>query len=217
MCGRYALIYDDAFHVRFHVAPPRLDVTWSYNVAPGRDVPVVAHAAEGRQLALVRWGLRPAWLTGPGSTRGIINVRAETLTAKPTFRAALRHGRVLVPATGFYEWAKDARGAKQPYFFRGAEAYLAFAGLRDGDGVAILTTAANATVARVHGRMPAILDPTEEARWIDPALGEDEAAALLTPAPDSLLTATVVSRAVNNARIDGPELLTPYDASDAAA
>ena len=54
---------------------------------------------------------------------------------------------------------------------------LAFAGLwdrweRDGqvlESGTILVTPANALLASIHDRMPAILDPADEARWLDPA------------------------------------------------
>jgi putative SOS response-associated peptidase YedK len=34
----------------------------------------------------------------------VINAKSETLTFVQMFKDAFRNGRVLIPATGFYEW-----------------------------------------------------------------------------------------------------------------
>ena len=79
----------------------------------------------------------------------------------------MRHRRCLVPADGFYEWT-GARGSKQPDFIRLNDNRLfAFAGLSEtwlgADGseietMAILTTGANGDMARIHDRMPVIIE-----------------------------------------------------------
>lgn len=108
---------------------------------------------------------------------------------------------------------------KQPYAIARTDGKpLAFAGLWEGwrapDGwvlrtFAIVTTAANALMRKLHDRMPVIL---EEAAW--PAwLGEVEGdpASLLQPGNDGVLQLWPVSRAVNNVRNDDPDLLDRLD------
>jgi putative SOS response-associated peptidase YedK len=83
----------------------------------------------------------------------------------------------LIPADGFYEWARRANG-KQPYCFEVNNGELfAFAGLwdgwRDSNGqwvktCSILTTTPNAVTSAVHDRMPVILDPDSYDIWLDP-------------------------------------------------
>jgi putative SOS response-associated peptidase YedK len=212
MCGRYTLTTPVArLAERF-----RLDATPSlpfrYNVAPSQPVPAVRAGPEGgRSLALLRWGLVPSWAADPSIGNRLVNARSETVAEKPAFRAAFRQRRCLLPADGFFEWRKEGR-QKQPYWFRLRDAGpFAFAGLweqwtaPDGarvESAAVLTTAANELVRPLHDRMPVILRPEDHDRWLAPGPGD---AALLVPYPAGEMTATPVSRWVNDARHEGPE------------
>ena len=128
----------------------------------------------------------------------------------------MRHRRCLVPADGFYEW-KDARGSKQPHFIRMNDSRLfAFTGLSEtclgADGseieaMAILTTGANGDMARIHDRMPVIIETRDFGHWLDCSSGSAEGVKdLLAPLPDGRLTITAVSPTLNNPRAEGPEL-----------
>jgi putative SOS response-associated peptidase YedK len=56
------------------------------------------------------------------------------------------------------------------------------------DTVAIITTSANAEVAPLHNRMPAIISPPDFSLWLDSSAPNlTEALSLLRPAPDGLL------------------------------
>ena len=57
-----------------------------------------------RKLAMLRWGLLPAWVKDPAKVQQPINAKAETAAEKPMFRDAFKRRRCLVPADGFYEW-----------------------------------------------------------------------------------------------------------------
>ena len=106
----------------------------------------------------------------------MINAKAETVAEKPAYRAAFKARPCLVPADGFYEWAKRASGAKQPYFFTTKDrAPFAFAGLWEAwhakDAVpletfTILTTAPNALCAPIHDRMPVMLSREDWDLWL---------------------------------------------------
>ncbi len=95
---------------------------------------------------------------------------------------------------------------------------MAFAGLWEhwksletGEGIdscAIIVTDANELMRPIHDRMPAILAPEQFERWLDPAAKDrDELLALLRPAPSEDLEAYPVSKAVNNPRNEGRELV----------
>ncbi len=221
MCGRFAsTLPPDAIRALFRTSGAVPNLAPSWNVAPTQDAMVVRRHPETRErrLDLLRWGLIPSWTPDLKAARKPINARSETAGVSGMFKAALAGRRCLVPVDAFYEWKAQSDG-KQPYAIaRRDGALLAFAGLWEGwrspDGevvrtFAILTTAANTLMASLHERMPVILEPDAWPKW----LGEEggHPAALLRPADDDVLRLWPVSRAVNNVRNNGPDLLDRID------
>jgi putative SOS response-associated peptidase YedK len=189
-----------------------------FNISPTQQVATVRPAGQGRELALLRWGLVPSWADDLSIGYKLINARAETVADKPSFRLALRSRRCLVLADGFFEWAK-AGGKKQPYYFRLREGKpFAFAGLwerwtKGGEPVescTIVTTGANELVRPVHERMPVILPPESYGAWLDPEVQDRERLLpLLRPYPTEGMVAGPVSTRVNSPRNDDPGCIEP--------
>jgi putative SOS response-associated peptidase YedK len=102
-----------------------------YNVAPGDPVLAVTTDRAGSPRGeLLRWGLVPPWADRPGAAGKMINARAETVADRPAFRQAFRQMRCLIPASGFYEWERQADGHKQAFHITAAgREVCAFAGL----------------------------------------------------------------------------------------
>ena len=220
MCGRYTAAMSwselvDLYEITETGIP--LNVAPRYNVAPTQTVPIIRSVPNGRELAMVRWGLVPSWSKGPDSRYSMINARAETVTEKPSFRTPFRRRRCLVPADGFYEW-KKANGAKQPYRIALNDGRpFAFAGLWDSwesadetaiESCTIIVTDANELVRPIHDRMPVILDPGNHVRWLDvEGTPADEAAEMLRSYPSERMTAYPVSRMVNSPKNDDPKCI----------
>jgi putative SOS response-associated peptidase YedK len=219
MCGRFIQCTSGAaLAERFHL-PAAPDLPPRYNVAPSQPVGAVRVAAGGgREWIALRWGLVPAWAPEPRTGYSTINARAETVADKPTYRQAFRRRRCLIPADGFYEW-RQVGARKQPYCIAPADgAPFALAGLwerweRDGqvlESCTILVTQANALLAPLHDRMPVILNPADEARWLDPAVTDPAVLRpLLVPCPPERLRLWPVGTAVNHTHHDGPDLMAP--------
>jgi putative SOS response-associated peptidase YedK len=193
--------------------PPR------YNIAPTQPIPVVRREQGERHFALMRWGLIPSWVKDPKQFALLINARIEGVVEKPSFRAAMKRRRCLIPADGFYEWQKQGK-TKQPYFIRAKDSGpFAFDGLwetwtdRDGGEIetaAIVTCAANKSIAPVHDRMPVIVPPENFDAWLDgDKIDAKQAAALAGPAPEDFLEAYEISTRVNSVKNDGAENLDP--------
>lgn len=200
MCGRYTVSGSDVAGLRQRFGLDEgLEVRRRFNVAPGDDVLTVG--SDGGRL--LRWGfLRDSAYT-------TINARAESLVERPTWHTALHEGRCLIIADGFYEWQSTSGGRKQPYWItRSDRRPFAFAGLASAWGTcAIVTTTATPDLADLHDRMPVMLDPGLEERWLAAETSADEALSLLTPFADTVHVP--VGSAVNDARCDGPACLEP--------
>ena len=120
-------------------------------------------------------------------------------------------------ADGFYEWKKTETKPKTPYRFqlKTGEPF-AFAGIweenEDEDGqplrtFAVITTASNALVQRVHNRMPAILTREAEKAWLDTNTTRAHVLSLLAPYPAGEMRMYEISPRVNRATEDTPELI----------
>ena len=235
MCGRFALtptpeevaaffaLMDlEAFPPRYNIAPtqPVLLVINGPRREPGSNLPE-------RQAMLVRWGLIPNWAKSPKDVPLLINARAESAIDKPAFRAAMRHRRALIPASGFYEWRRDAgAGAKnrsQAFWMRPRDGGLvALAALMETfaepggseiDTGAILTTGASADLASIHNRMPVVIQPRDFSRWLD-CRGQEprDIADLLSGTPEDFFEAIPVSDSVNKVSNTGPGIQDRIDA-----
>src|SRR5919205_3783340 len=231
MCGRYAASRSpDDLVVEFEAvrAEGQPALPADYNVAPTKEVYVVRHKrerdAEGaltggghRELRAVRWGLVPSWAKDVSVGNRLLNARVESLTEKPAFRTAARSRRCLVPADGWFEWAKRLDSPnKQPYFVTPQDgSVLAFAGLWEvwgrGDDrlytCTVVTEPAVGALTKIHPRMPFVLPRDRWAEWLDPA--REDVENLVRPTPPELVETLGLrpgSTPVNNVKNNGPEL-----------
>jgi putative SOS response-associated peptidase YedK len=225
MCGRFAFTGTpeeliEAFGVmdigefppRYNIAPtqPILLVISGDRQEPGSNLP-------DRRAMLARWGLIPAWTKDPNDLPAHFNARSETAAEKASFKAAMRHRRVLIPASGFYEWRRTGDRRSQAYWVRPRHGgIVAFGGLMETyaepggseiDTAAILTTAANTDVAHIHDRMPVVIQPQDFGRWLDcRTLEPRDVAHLMRPPGEGLFEAIPVSDKVNRVANTGPDL-----------
>ena len=126
----------------------------------------------------------PAIFGFPGFQNGrlLINARGETAAEKKSFADSMKERRILLPATGVYEFD----GKKTRYqFSTDASSVFYLCGLyRIVDGncrFVILTRAANESMIEIHDRMPVIIEEDQ----VRPYLTDPDAAAeiIATAAP----------------------------------
>ena len=128
-------------------------------IFPGDTVPALI-AVNGKIKAM------PAVFGFPGFENGrlLLTARSETAASKRSFAEGLRSRRIILPATEFYEWGRDADRTK--YSFRvGSSHVMYLCGIYDtANGQShfvILTRDANASMAETHDRMPVIAGENE--------------------------------------------------------
>jgi putative SOS response-associated peptidase YedK len=152
----------------------------------------------------------------------MINARSETAAEKPSFRAAMRYRRCLIPSDGFYEW-KKVNGQKQPMRVQIKEGgVFAIAGLwehwqsRDGSEIescTLLTTDPNEKLRPIHNRMPVIIHPDDFELWLDPGVQDPaDVQHLLRPYPAEDMSFYPVSTHVNSPHNEDPSCIEPLTA-----
>jgi putative SOS response-associated peptidase YedK len=210
MCGRYSFSKSEAEIVKRFDARPTDPLSPNYNAAPSQKLPVILNT-DIKHITPIKWGIKPVWFKPQAGRReALINIRAENLKEKPTFKKDLRERRCLVLADGFYEWKKTKDG-KIPYRFvlKTGEPF-AFAGLwEEHDGIrqfAIITTEPNTLAKKIHNRMPVILEKNEERAWLAD-LSEANALDMLDAYSANKMNAYPISTKVNKASYNKSDIL----------
>ncbi len=219
MCGRYNLrATPKDMQDFFGLAAEPAAFSVRYNIAPTQTVPAVRMAGDRMEATFFRWGLIPFWAKDMKIGSSMINARADTITEKPTYKAAFRRRRCLIPASGFYEWKQGTGKVKQPFHIHQVDNYLlAFAGLWETwdkgeapiESCTIITTEANDLMKPLHDRMPVILPRSTWDVWLDAEVEADGLAKLLAPYAGGDMIAEPVSTTVNNVRNDTPACVVP--------
>lgn len=221
MCGRFALTLPPQAVRAYFGYPEQPNFPPRYNIAPTQPIAVVHRWEGARRFTLMRWGFLPGFVKDPKDFPLLINARSEGIADKPSFRAAIRRRRCLIPVDGFYEWRREGK-AKQPFLIRRPDrGMMAFGGIwetwssADGsemDTAAIITCGPNGTMAAIHDRMPVILAPGDFDAWLDPHSEGNTILPLMRPAPEGLLELVPVSDRVNKVANDGADVQDPATA-----
>ena len=220
MCGRFAMTEsEEKVMSDFHIQHSEVLLKPRYNISPSQDIPVIVQQDGIRRLETRKWGLIPFWAKNP---KPMINARAETASEKPAFKQAFRKRRCLIPASGFFEWAKNDV-EKQPYFIcLQDKSPMAFAGLweewSDPDGkifktCVILTVEANSFLQYIHHRMPVILTAANGINWLELTETEVSPQNLLIPFASELMKSWKVTSKVNVPSFDNPSCIEKLDKS----
>jgi putative SOS response-associated peptidase YedK len=231
ICGRYVspeeAFIERVWHLGRHNSNP---FPRRYNVAPQQGnpeyfVPAIRLDGDGRsELVRLQWWLLPWWSKEPRIRNATFNARVETVATLASFRDPFRQRRCLIPALGWYEWQETEtkmRGGNKPWHFHSATGELLhFAGLWDRwkskesgqviESCSIVIGPASEAVQPIHDRNPFLIPPERQEAWLDPKLNDPaKVMQLLQPAPADAVKFHRVSKRVNNARNEGPELAEP--------
>ena len=182
MCGRYEIHNSPQMLMLYFLLAQEPSGYSNTDVRPTNSAPIIRVSDGQRMIKPTRWGLIPPWAKDETIAQHTFNARAETLDEKPSFRAAFKRRRCIVPMTAFFEWRTIVgQRKKEKLRFASPDGHpLAVAGLwerwqRPGQDEAIetytvITTAANGLMAPIHNRMPALLAASDWEAWLDPEM-----------------------------------------------
>lgn len=158
MCGRFILdVKESKLLSRFHLTS-KMEYHRSREVFPGTKIYFFSRE---RELKSALWGIQVDFLNRP-----IINTRIEKLYDSKFFLDDFRARRVIVPATGFYEWNK-MDGSNDRYLITGNHSLIGLAGICDTRGaISLLTTKSTGAMKSIHHRMPIILSEDFEETYL---------------------------------------------------
>lgn len=218
MCGRVTQSsYASDFADKLGVKGPLPNMKPRYNLCPTEQALVcrVNPETKERSLDLLHFGLVPHFAKDKSRQASLINAKSETIADKPSFRAAFRKRRGLLPIDSFFEWKAEGK-VKQPYLIRRVDTEpMMLACIWENwqqpeysgwyRSFSIVTTQANALMATLHDRMPVVLDEKDWPVW----LGEEEGdyAAVMQPYDAEQMEMYRVSRDVSYVKNDGPSLV----------
>jgi putative SOS response-associated peptidase YedK len=224
-------IIEDRFGARF-VQTESFEPVYSacgFNFPP---LPIITNE-DGRNIALLHWGLIPFWVKDYESAMSIrqrtLNARAETIFEKPAFRYSIFSKRCLILVNGFFEWRHENKKTF-PYYIRlKNQSPFAFAGIWDTwknpenqDEIrtySVITTKANSLLEKIHNtqkRMPVILARENERTWLQSDLDRDKIQLLLKPYNPDEMEAYPVPRLVNQLgfNTENPEVMARQEYPD---
>lgn len=205
MITRYSLTAEAAALIARFAVDPTEAYEPQYNAAPTHLLPVLTQAGS-TGFSFFYWGAPPSMANQKPLGERLINIRGETLADKPSLRKKLKSHRCAIPADGFFAWKRIGRRAAIPFRFTIPDSPLfLIAGLweeyEDEKDVmhhtfSMITTPASASVIEYSERMPAILRPGDEAKWLH---SESESEWLNAVQPSTkALAHYAVSSLVNN-------------------
>lgn len=166
MCGRYYIdeeTYSEIQMVVSDVEQSLMHARKTGDVCPTDIAPVIVSDNDQKLVFTDKiWGY-PGW-----KNKGVIfNARSESVMEKRMFQNGIRYHRAVVPAAGFYEWNRQK---EKNTFFRKDSRVLYMAGFfdryNDGEHFVILTTQSNASMEKIHDRMPLILEADQIHPWL---------------------------------------------------
>ncbi|WP_020530633.1 SOS response-associated peptidase [Flexithrix dorotheae] len=222
MCGRYTITKKaEEIEKRFEARISAESFEKKWNAAPSNLLPIITNH-EPQIIQQYKWGLIPGWAKDEAIGFNTINARVESVTEKPAFKFAFTKQRCLVLADGYYEWKKIGK-EKIPYRITLDDgALFAMAGLWEKwtnpqgqitHSFSVITLPAPHKIAHIHDRMPAILSRINEQHWLENDLSDDERIELLQPPAEKYLGFYSVSKQVNSATNEGPDLIKPHNYS----
>ena len=214
MYGRVSLTLDkqtvlnilgDVFNVS---NTPDITTSPNYNIAPSTNLLSIINTGKSYHAGHLKWGFVPTWAKDDSIGYSMINARSETIETKTAFKESFSSKRCILLADSFYEWKREKN--KRPFRFQTTDqSLIPFAGIyskytrKDGSLLytcSILTCQPNETMAKIHNRMPVILNPNTSKIRLDKSSQIQTLKNLCLPYSDKNMSLYEVNSFVNSAK-----------------
>jgi len=189
MCGRFSVNKEQVEHWVMDNWDVPFNCETNLDLRPTQTVSALIKSDKGLSQLNTTWGIKPSW-----SKKLLINAQGETAHSKKTFKDAFLHRRCLIPCSAWYEWLSESGKSKQKYSFNGINNEpLLMAGIwfeREGiPEVVSLTTHPNERCAKIHKRMPVLIDKNNVDYWFNSESSELQS--LIEPVASESIAVTV--------------------------
>ncbi|MDX2189830.1 MAG: SOS response-associated peptidase [Bacteroidota bacterium] len=212
MCGRSSVSKKEAdlekrFNARFYSADlDRYNPLPIYNVCPTTFVPVITNI-DSKHIKYLHWGFDLESWDGI-LHKNTINARIENIQKISLFNECLSMRRCIIPATSYFEWKTLNKGkTKIPYLIKLKSLEIfSIAGLwvnqMNSNGemtekFVLITQPPTPKLSYIHDRMPALLTPENELKWLNTELNTKEAIQLINKFNDNEIIYHPVSNELN--------------------
>lgn len=164
MCGRYYVDEETANEIEriINDIDEKLNDVKMGEIKPSQNALVLIGKKPELSAEVMQWGFPRFDKKGL-----IINARAESVKEKRTFKECVMQRRCIIPAAHYFEWDREktktvlSRNDSGIVYMAGVYQYI-----QNVERFVILTTQANQSVAKIHDRMPLILEEKEIEGWV---------------------------------------------------
>lgn len=159
----------------------------NWNVPPGSQ-PWLMHRLHHRQcsIEMVNWGYRPVW-AAEADVPSATSVRLDQAMIGPYFKPLFKSGRAVVPADGWYEWARVVnphqpwfiqRKSRQPVFLAAISSFRSHNLDANGTGFILVCASHDDGLVDPREQRPIVMSAREAAVWMDPETSIEVAASV---------------------------------------
>lgn len=219
MISRYALFTTANLSTHFNL-PNGLPkgIKPHYNISPTVSAPIIFNHEGVRTIKPMKWGLVAK---GAKDTNSVFryktyNIASEKIFSRHSWERAVRERRCLVPANGFY--VLNESGKKRAFYIQPKDKeMISFAGVysswEDPKGIthgtfSIITIEAPSEMPDVAKSVPIIINPEDQARWLDPTVSDmGSLYDMLRVHPSGRLDVFEVSAAVHSPKPNSSSLI----------
>jgi putative SOS response-associated peptidase YedK len=143
------------------------------NIPPSVPIITVINKDEDNILESTKWGIKFS-----DKSPLIFNSRIETIREKPFWLRLFNKNRALVPMDRFYEWKRISKKEKIPHeiYLKKSEIFFVpalYFKIKDQVCTSLITTEPNTFMAKIHNRMPVILNVKQAKKYLAQSVEEN--------------------------------------------